>query len=83
MEKQTIPIDLEKMSKEDLIILLKQLHSNDDEKPYHPDSMMAMALASPKEARRIAWRTVHPFAKFMMFVVVCIFVSIFIFLMTL
>jgi len=50
--------NLEDLTKEELILLLKQFHDKSDEteKPYHPDSLMALSLASPKEARAISVR---------------------------
>lgn len=50
--------NLEDLSKEQLILLLKQFDekTEDDKKPYHPDSLMALSLASPKEARAISVR---------------------------
>ena len=66
MTKRKLPVDPEKMSKEELVSLLKTLHEEEGVKAYHPDSMLAMALASPKEARGIAWRMMHPIAKFIL-----------------
>jgi len=83
MSNKPIPIDLERMSKDELILLMKQLHDQDAERLYHPDSMMAMAMASPKETRKIAWRAVHPVSKFMMFFVFGLFICIFVFILML
>lgn len=80
MSRNSLPEELEKMNKEELIALLKQLHAEEGEKSYHPDSMLAMAMASPQEARKIAWKAVHPFAKFMMFFVFGLIFFIFMFL---
>ena len=74
-------IDLENMTKEELIALLKAMSGDEDEKPYHPDSMIAMAMASPKEARAISWRMVHPGIKVMMCFVGILFLSIFAFIL--
>ena len=52
MTKRKLPIDPENMSKEELVSLLKTLHEEEGAKAYHPDSMLAMALASPKEAQK-------------------------------
>lgn len=60
-------IDLDDLSKEELIALIEAMNSKEGEKPYHPDSLMAMALASPKEARAISWRSLHPLAKLFLF----------------
>jgi len=51
-------MDIEDLSKDELIALLKQFHEKTDEteKPYHPDSLMALSLASPEEARAISMR---------------------------
>ena len=65
-------MDLDDLSKEELIALVKAMNSNEGEKPYHPDSLMAMALASPKEARAISWRSLHPLAKLFLFVFITI-----------
>lgn len=80
MSRKALPLELEKMTREELISLLKQLHAEDGENSYHPDSMMAMALASPEEARKIAWKSVHPLTKFMMFCVFGLFFCIFMFI---
>jgi hypothetical protein len=51
-------MELEDLSKDQLIILIKSFHeaADEDQKPYHPDSLMALSLASPEEARRISMR---------------------------
>jgi len=70
-------LDLEEMSKEELITLIKAMNSEEDNKQYHPDSMMAMAMASPKEARAISWRMMHPLAKFTLFGIISLFIMLF------
>ena len=50
MRKRRLPVDPEKMSNEELVSLLKTFHQEEGERPYHPNSMLAMALAEPKEA---------------------------------
>ena len=82
MTKRRLPVDPEKMSKQELVYLLKTYHQEEGERPYHPDSMLAMALAEPKEARKIAWRMMHPFAKFTIFVIFGVFLIVFLIIMS-
>jgi len=66
-------IDLEELSKEELLELIKAMNVKDGEKPYHEDSIIAMAMADPKEARAISWRIKHPASR----ILICVFLSVF------
>jgi len=60
-------IDLDKLTKEELIALIGAMNDKGsdkgDDKAYDPDSLIAMALADPKESRAIAWRRQHPASR--------------------
>ena len=65
--------DLDNLSREQLLELLKEVHKSDPDQPYHPDSLMAMAVADPVEARRIAKAMQPPAVKVIKFIVLTIF----------
>jgi len=69
--------ELDNLSKEELLKLLKKAHEADPDQPYHPDSLMAMAVADPVEARRIAKAMQPPFVKVVKFILTVVFGGIF------
>jgi len=72
--------ELDKLSKEELLELLKEVHKANPDQPYHPDSLMAMAVADPVEARRIA-RAMQPASvKVIKFIMIMIFGGLFLFI---
>ena len=72
--------DLNKLSREELLDLLKDVHDANPDQPYHPDSLMAMAVADPVEARRIAKAMQPPAVKVIKFIVLSIFGGLFLLL---
>ena len=59
-------------------MLLKQFHeaADEEEKPYHPDSLLALSLASPEDARAISVR-MTPWWTWAVLGIACLIISIF------
>ena len=69
--------DLDKLSEEELLELLRKVRKDNPEEPYHPHSMMALAVASPEEARRITRERQTTFQKVFTFVILSFMAIVF------
>ena len=75
------PTNLENLSKEELLELLKKSQgktaegekTDDNEKPYDPKSVMAMMMASPKEAKAIRREMLSPANNAGLYILIGIF----------